>query len=143
MPKKKQEVATTPELIKHSINLVVGDASGDGHNIRETILVSSSLDKKRLEKAYEKGAKIACVDLQNDVCSEYEDSAITNDVCEKLKLVGIDVDHEEGDEVEIDADFFAELYMRIAKLGDPELEYDFPSVNIAEIDIGGYGLLGG
>ncbi len=138
-----------PEL-EHSITLTLGDWSHDGHSQTEVITVKCNVDKKDLEKAYKKGTKKVGFDLTEDVCADYEDGSVSDEVIEKLRDAGIkpedfaekgDAD-DEGWSLAYDYEAFAGLWMRIAQLGDPDLKYEVAPTNPNNINIGGYGLFG-
>lgn len=133
--------------------LVVGDWSSDGHEKTEDVYFMINVKTvKDVEKAYAVGTKKLGFDLKNDCCAEYEDNKISDDQVVKLKASGIDLkaafnfddaddDPDEEDFQFMDPQTFAHLYMFIAKLGDPKLE--FTQVNtdrIERINVGGYGL---
>lgn len=131
----------------HTINLVVGDWSHDGHSKTETVTILSNLDKKALEKAYKKGSKKVGFDLETDVCADYEDMSMSEDISEKLKAAGIKPhDYVEEDEAGLSFSYnheaFATLWLDIARLGNPDLKYEITADNNTTINIGGYGLLG-
>ncbi len=135
--------------LPHMINLVVGDWSHDGHSMTEQATIKCNLEKKDLEKAYEKGSKKVGFDLTEEVCADYEDMSMPAEIVEKLKAAGIDaLEYAEKDEDEEDLSFaynweaFVELWLRIARLGNPELKYEMSSSESPNINIGGYGLLG-
>jgi len=135
-----------PEL-PHMINLVVGDWSHDGHSMTEQSTIKCNLDKKGLEKAYKKGSKKVGFDLTEEVCEAYEDMSVSDDVVEKLRTAGIkpeDFIENEGGEWSFAYNWeaFTELWLRIAKLGNPNLEFEMCSNDSPNINIGGYGLLG-
>lgn len=138
----------TKEL-PYMINLVVGDWSGDGHNKTEQSTIKCNIEKKELEKAYKKGTKKIGFDLTQEVCEEYEDMSMPITIAEKLKAAGIDpLEYAEQEEGREDMSFsydwiaFIKLWLRIAKLGNPNLEYDMSSSDNQNINVGGYGLLG-
>jgi hypothetical protein len=122
------------------LELVVGDWSHDGHNQTETYSIECNLGKKALESAYAKGAKIA-FDLKEHCC-DYEDSQLPTELWNKLIALGFDNEPETGLEeaVYIEPDVYLDIYMFIAKLGNPKL--DWSMATDSRICIGGYGLFG-
>lgn len=136
-----------PEL-PHMINLVVGDWSHDGHNMTEQSTIKCNLTKKDLEKAYKKGCKKVGFDLTEEVCADYEDMSVSDDVIEKLRAADIkpedfiENDDDDGWSFSYNWEAFTELWLRIAKLGNPDLEFEMCSNDSPNINIGGYGLLG-
>jgi hypothetical protein len=86
------------------------------------------------------------VDLTRDVCREYEDSTLPADVLVKLTDAGFTIPGVADPKAAIcdDTEYltpeeFAEIWLFIARKGDPDLKVeiveDEPSINI-----GGYGL---
>jgi hypothetical protein len=137
--------------LKHQINLVLGDWSGDGHCYTATITVRCNLNKEQLEKAFKAGCKKTNVDFQNDVASQYEDSTISETVIEKLSKHGFKIEDYSDDEnpeefhtgikgYYLSVDGYAAAWMFVAKIGNPELEYEDLTGNSPNINIGGYGL---
>jgi hypothetical protein len=135
----------------YTITLEAGDWSDDGHGKTANYIVESSLDAKKLQKAYDKGSKIVGFDLSEDVCSDYEDSAIPQEYLDAIssrapfskKLrdqLKEDGEYSKNADPHIWHDSFAELWMLVAKIGCPELDWKFVENNTANIHIGGYGL---
>ena len=144
MSKKKKD----PKFA-HTVNLIVGDWSDNGHGKTETFTVNCNLDKKALEKAYKAGVKKTQVDLTKDVATNFEDNSISRDAVDKLGKHGFKIsDHSDDvpypDEIDCEAslwsDGFATTWLFIARVGNPELEYEFVVDNTSTINIGGYGL---
>ena len=140
--------------MKHIINLVVGDASKDGHEQQESITITCNLSPSDLKSAYKKGAKILKVDIAEDVAIDYEDSKIkakewkkfskAGMTLEKLFLegyFGVSVNQSEANgDINIDYLSFANLWLFTASIGNPELEFSIENGNENTIHIGGYGL---
>lgn len=134
---------------KYRVKLVLGDWSGDGHNISSSLFVSSSLSASELRTAYAEGTKKVGFDYCNTVCAEYEDSSISKEKLNRLKELGFELRDSDGEEFELeeqdeclfmDEETFAGMYMFICKLGNETLEYQFVSDNAQSNQIGGYGL---
>ena len=138
----------------HTISLVVGDWSGDGHSMTDTIVIESSLDKKALGAAHQAGAKKLDINM-DDLCASYEDATCPADVWKKLKDAGIDNEQpirsmlaDMDDKYSLDEDgnaslypeSFAAIYLFLAKQGDPNLQYSVVEDRTSRINIGGYGL---
>lgn len=132
----------------YNINLTVGDWSEDGHNQSDSFPITSNLNAKQFEAAFKKGSKIIgfdltklCTDYEDDTFPEYCKNQITKNIdCSKLNGPGgYDYwNEEDGIEDGLYPDFYAALYLHIAKLGNPKLEAEF--IKLEEINIGGYGL---
>lgn len=134
--------------LPHLIDLVVGDWSGDGHSQTETVPVYSNLKKRDLEKAYKKGTALVGFDLTRDVCCSYDDNVIDEHRVVRLESLGItrgqylnEREHpERPGPHQLSPNEFAVLWLRIAQLGDPGLEYKVTDDDSPHINIGGYGL---
>lgn len=132
--------------LKHQINLVLGDWSGDGHNQTATVTIKCNLNKKELENAFNAGCMKTGVNFDDDVASDYEDNKISEEVVEKLSKHGFKIkDYSEDEEPEdggysLWTDGYAAAWMFIAKVGNSELEYEEMTSDSPNINIGGYGL---
>lgn len=140
-------------LHPHSISLVLGDWSRDGHGKVATFYIRSNLTKEELSKAYSDGVKVVKVDLTENVCRHYEDYHIAKEtiakfcevpiLCELLKAYIEDPMEEYFDsatgKVLCDEDLFGELWLAICKVGSPEFTFEYVEEGDA-INIGGYGL---
>lgn len=58
------------------IELVVGDAWGDGNGQTATTIVVSNKSSLEIQQAYDRGVKIVEVDLKNEV-SDYSNTTLT------------------------------------------------------------------
>ena len=121
------------------IRLIAGDFSGDGHNRTFISTIKSNLTKEQIAKAYERGSDILGINFQEQCCDKYEECCITEQEALILKQHGI-IDNEDVEEVQsfILDDFFCEIWLKIAKLGSPNFQYEFFDIDC--IPIGGYGL---
>ena len=119
------------------INLVVGDWSDDGHGKVHVIPVESNKEVDDVMYAFDKGNE--GVNLEQ-YCSDYEDNMVPTKlimefVSEDLYLC--DPDEEFHD---IESATYAEIWLGIARKGDPELVISVTEEELPEIRIGGYGL---
>lgn len=139
--------------LPHSINLVVGDWSHDGHGLTKTITISSNLTTKEVESAYKKASKKIDIDLYENVCHRYQDYILLLKDWEKLSNAGMTLDlfQDENYEAEKAANDkmrgfcicpkdFAAIYCFMVKLGNPKFEYIIVPENNNTIYVGGYGL---
>lgn len=134
----------------NTVQLVTGDPSADGHGKTETILVKTNLSAALLQKAYKKGSKVVGFDFNGNVATDYEDSVIPERYLDSLKHFNL-LDEElaselnEGDDYYLDGpEEFASIWLGIAKLGNPALEYEIVEPDYEnQIEIGGYGLFNG
>jgi hypothetical protein len=127
-------------LMTNTINLVVGDWSDDGHGKTDSYTIQTKTTRLELEKAFKKGQKIIGFNLDEDVCAEYEEYELKESEADKIRehLPNFNID-DLDDGCYMDSESFAILYMEIAKLGDPTIEYEIAD-NENSINIGGYGL---
>lgn len=122
------------------IELVVGDASGDGNGQTDTTIVVSNRSSSEIERAYMKGVQIVGVDLQNEVF-DYSNTTLTPVFVEAISK-HFDLDdyaNEWEGKWSIYSDGYAALYMDIAHLGDSSITFEY--VATESIDVGGQGLL--
>lgn len=135
--------------MKHTIEMVTGDWSADGHSRTDTITIKSNLSSDNIKKAYDKGCGVIGFDLINTYCEDYEDSQLPENVYQTLKKSGFkkwDGSYEEPTEDE-EGKYFVSycewplLYLHIAKLGNKKLKYKVVEGNT--LHIGGYGLFHG
>lgn len=133
--------------LPHTVDLVVGDWSQDGHCKTTTVTILSTHSRRALDEAYKLGVRVTGVDLTADVAQEYEDNIIPAAALEKLEAHGLDRkkvfdDGGYGDDenrYDLWPDSFVDIWLFIAKVGDPDLRYR-RTQKPAAIRIGGYGL---
>ena len=131
--------------LPYCIDLVIGDWSGDGHEKTRQYTIHSNLNKDCLVVAYWKAVEITGINLIKDVCSEYEDHNLPEDIY--LKLCGFGVcelfREEDGsideDTLYMEPEFWVDLYCNFCKAGNPDFLFEF-STAPSSINIGGYGL---
>lgn len=124
------------------IRLIMGDTSDDGHGKTITICYDVNVSSYELKQAFIRGTDTLGVDLE-EICSGYGDNILDNEDYEKLskhidvESIGFDIFE---DEINIPHEAYAELWMRIAQVGDPSIKFELLHDTDDEIDIGGYGL---
>lgn len=151
---KKTTVASS--RLTENVDLVVGDWSGDGHSITKTVGIKTNVTIEELRKAYQNGVKEVGVDLSEKVCRNYGDYRLSYDIFlkliafgelhdalfenyeEEIKALKTEEDFTESDYAYLDYERYAQLYLGIAKVGNPAIKYKF--VESQSINIGGYGL---
>lgn len=137
------------------IKFCAGDISSDGHSIREEKIFEVNLSQAELKLAFFTGIeKLGLLDYTEKdsrddrrftFCSNYEDSQVPTEFVEKLPFDPEeyfyldDFDDEKVYYLE-GADKFFELWLDIAKLGNPMLTYSEVVSDDGSIHIGGYGL---
>lgn len=127
------------------INIVIGDWSHDGHSQTDETMYQMNVSAEGLKTAFDAGTKIVGFDLTKE-CRDYEDCILSKDACGKVKEHFQDSDiatwiiENEANEEDfyVETEMFAEIYLLIAELGNPELTYSL--VNCEDVRIGGYGL---
>jgi hypothetical protein len=154
------------------IELVVGDWSRDGHNQSESFTFNTNMPASEVAKAYKKGCEIVGFDLSKDIASDYEENRIGWDNLQTLRSFGLpegSLDDETTPEQSkkqnemwqntsylknspnatrdwsgacLSPETFCNIYLFIAKLGNPELEYKPALTYSDKLTIGGYGLFG-
>lgn len=121
------------------VELVIGDWSGDGHEKRESVFVHVT-SKEELQDGYAAGCKILGFDFIKECCEEYEDNHIAEEYLEKLREHGLleGETTEDWDEFGVDYDQWADIYLGIVKLGNPN--FHIKKHTMETLRIGGYGL---
>ena len=114
----------------HLIDLVVGDYSGDGHNMTETVTVKCNLTKEALLEVN----KSPLIREFLRQCSSYQEDKLTDGFIDKLEKVRILID-----DPCMDSQSFVSLYMNLVYIYNPELKWEFLPQN-KKLEIGGYGL---
>lgn len=130
------------------VQLICGDISGDGHEKTEIFTINSSLDKTRIENAYNKGVKITGIDITS-MCYDYRDSSISRSVINTLKEFNehlfnkynklydfFEYPVEEG--IYLYSESFIGIYLWISEIGDSSFQYN--KLRLECINTGGYGL---
>jgi len=149
------------------IKLITGSTAGHGKT--EDYYYDVNVEhSKELWDAYKRGVEICGVDLTKDLCTEYEDNGITIGDLRKLFKHDVIVEDDDikayvlgtindgvaekaacfDDLDDNDKEFyffgngeeFHDVWLEIAKLGNPDLKYRSASRQVVEFNIGGYGL---
>jgi hypothetical protein len=129
------------------IELTTGDASGDGHSIREKFLYECNRTAEEIEEAVKLCKEKTGIDPSMIAC-EYEDHTIPLEmraaVRDMLKSQGMYdfADFVEDQGVVEDVDDFLRIYLACAQHVDPDFTFEkiTPHSYRNKIDIGGYGL---
>lgn len=148
----------------YTFDLVVGDASGNGHRETDKYTVKSSLSKEDIVKAlyesfeffeikHEKGYSYKQGGPELPFCQDYEDNMIPPELAKKFKEVGIlrvvsahaYVEYYEDKGYFIYPDSFTVLWINLVLFGAkrlwPDQEHKIYFIeNDSTISIGGYGL---
>ena len=133
----KRKINMKENNLKHTINLIVGDYSGDGHDRKEVETILSNLDISSFKKAYVKGSELVGVDITS-LCEDYDDNHISEEYCKLLKDAGLDFEIDSG--YTMCSNDFLGIYLFLVKKGNENFEYEQYNENHDDIYIGGYGL---
>lgn len=134
--------------MKFQLTLVVGDWSDDGHGKTQTFTIRTNRSPASIMSAYDRGSKKLGFDLSVDVASDYEDYLLDEEKWAAFVKHGLtDDDIVVSDGFESTSAYalslypakFADLYLFIVKLGEPEFQC-VSMGNSDSIEIGGYGL---
>lgn len=143
------------------INLVIGDWSGDGHGLTETVMIKTSLTAKQINTAYNAGCDKIGFNLITSVCRHYDETRLDYDYYKKLKESGFDfrgfgwdkktvawikefesgqLDDSDGNEPELylNQEQYLAIYLFFIKIGNPD--FNCLKIDGSEVRIGGYGL---
>jgi len=134
--------------MKNTIHLILGDK----RNHTDTVIIKTNFTIKQLKSAYIKGAKKIGFDLSKSICTAFDDTQICFEDYSKLMDAGLimkEIFKQEKyliqkikyeDNLLVDIDSFAKIWLFIAKLGNKNFNYKIQNVKNV-INIGGKGLL--
>lgn len=125
------------------ISLLMGDESKDGHGETESLVLDTNRTRKKLEKAYKKGARKLGYDFELKAAHEYGNRRLAKPIFDALKKLGWPVPEDFEKTRELNVDIYADIWIFLAKLGDPKLEVYVQTPDpVKELYIGGYALFG-
>ena len=129
--------------INYIYKLVIGDESHDGHGMTATYRIRSNMPSSAVCAAYTAMKEKTGVDFAagGNVCGEYDETRLTEDVVRRLRACGV---HAPDAEYWLNTDDFVELLLAFIMAGDKELELavinDEPTL-LSAVGFGwGYGL---
>lgn len=129
----------------NTINLIVGDWGGDGHNMTNTITIKTNYTADQIRDTFVENSKNLNF-LLLDYCSEYEESTINKNILDpvlqelNITVEKLNIENDYNDEsYYFDSDSYARLYLAIVKYNNPGFNYKFVNSDNT-VDIGGYGL---
>ena len=129
--------------LTHSIRLVTGDWSSDGHGKTSNLNIKSNLSLAQIEKAYKAGTKILGTDIIENVCRDYEDNNISCEFYNKMIELGFDGEVGEDENLTKDIsvwhDDWPYYVLFVVKLGNKDFKYS-ENTKGDSWNIGGYGL---
>jgi hypothetical protein len=135
-------------MTQYKILLDIGDWSGDGHRECDEVVILSNLLANELPPAFQKGSEVLGFNVQK-LLDEYEESTIPAEYVRTLSKHGILKDWGFDTEEKLTEDWdlaceisqYVSLWLRIAKLGNPNFEYEVQETrSLPNVYIGGYGL---
>lgn len=125
--------------------------SDDEESNHDSFMIESNLSASEIEEAYEKAKEKLGFDWISDICAGDYDRRLPLEKFQKLFTLGVIKDNE-SDYWERcrDKDYyiespliFADLYLKIIKLGNPNFEYKYlNNSELESIEIGGHGFYG-
>lgn len=121
------------EGLKHTIRVVMGDPSGDGHGRTSSDLIKSSLNRSEIQDAYEAGSKILGFDLVELEKNRRSRRILSDENVAALAANGYEI---EGGEVWKEE--YMHLFLWVAKLGNPSFVHEFCREAVPQLEIGGY-----
>jgi len=143
-PAKKARVESSSKPLR-LVNLVIGANYGVGHGMRCIMLVNSSLNIDELSEAYKRGERKLGFNFQFAVAHKPNDCALSREQHDQLVKAGIpmqdlngDVLEQYGSEYGLTPVSYLHIWLHIAKLGDPTLDWEM--AKLPQLHIGGYGL---
>lgn len=114
-------------VMSNIVTIVLGDWSNDGHGRRTDINIKTNLTKKEMIEAYHK----ACDKLGfyfHEVCDDYEEDFVTQDIVEIMEKYGYEFNfEEEADEYyhnRIGEEEYIHMMLWFLKQGNPDFEYE-------------------
>lgn len=135
--------------MSYKFRMSIGDWSDDGHGKHEDFIIQSNAPIEIVREAHWKAPFVTGVNIE-ELCSEYEETHVEDDVVEKLRELGFEFDSEWG--AYPTPYEMARLWVFLLEKADPYLELeivtdDIPSFHFYGVDeknrhIGqvGYGL---
>lgn len=116
--------------------LTMGDKGGDGHNIRQDVLVGSSHPKECIRSAYNNSTKIAGRLRPDVLCGECEDNSVSDGNIKELKKCGFEFHDPEW----ITYDEMARYTLWFIMQGNPEIKLTIMHLNQLLDHSVGYGV---
>ena len=108
--------------------LPIGDWSNDGHGKCRRFLINSNYPVGRVREAHFRIKKTTGIDIESDICSDYEENTVTPEVNAKLMSIGklrdMGFDGFCSDEP-MSAEDMAHLWLSLLQVADPELQLEF------------------
>lgn len=119
----------------HLFTLRLGDWGGDGHGHYHDSVVTSAMPFKRVQMAYGRIAEKTGIEVEQ-ICSDFGESEISEDVAAKLQEIGLDKFNEDR---YINKCELADIIVFLLNTVDPELQLKIVDVPVLDSSAG-YGL---
>jgi hypothetical protein len=93
------------EVQEYEFRMPIGDWSGDGHSVCDYYSAYSNQPVEQVREVHFKAKEVTGVDIE-EICNEYEESIIEQDIVDKLKGLGFKFEDyfSEVDDDELHAD---------------------------------------
>lgn len=127
---------------KYKVKLIVGDWSDDGHGETFETIIDSNLSEDDIFKAHIEGQKILGINIAS-YCKEYQQNLFPKGLIDwYFKNQDMSL-YDHGNEMynlpDGPADY-KNIFLAIAKLGNPSFKFKGGIHDISTLRIGGYGL---
>jgi hypothetical protein len=145
------------EVQEYEFRMPIGDWSGDGHSICDYYSAYSNQPVEQVREVHFKAKEVTGVDIE-EICNEYEESILEQDIVEKLKGLGFNFEDyfTEVEEGELYADSWlmvnlwvfllmktdSTLRITVQKDSTPMLPFYSYDAKMRHIGFVGYGVLG-
>jgi len=112
----------------YEITIPIGDWSKDGHEKCEEVTFISSHPVDALREAYLESIQKTGLTFDHDhegveICTEYEDRELSDEVQEKIKNLGFDIDNIDDPEC-LDSEVLSDIILWFIGLSLPDFQYE-------------------
>jgi len=117
----------------------IGDWSDDGHGKHDDFIISSNKPVEDVREAHFKIKAVTGIDIEN-ICSEYEETLISDINVEELNKLGFRFHEDTYDDGTIDmySSEMARLWVFLLEKADPELQLMFIDDDIPDLHFYGF-----
>ena len=130
--------------MKEMLEMIVGDYSGDGHNMYQTFNLEIEHDNsKEIEQRLLNNEQILNDKYEIDLSNwfkEYEENTLSDEEIQKLKNLNIKIDEETNELRFYDAEEFIDIWIQLMHLVDPEIKINRINYKTYMSNCTGYGL---
>ena len=107
--------------MRHRISFVVGDWSGDGHQMNDSFTIESNKPVDDIREVHFSCIEKCGFDI-GDICGDYEECSIDKEIADKIKSLGINIEDFPYDMSYWGPDEIVNLWVAILNKIDPSLE---------------------